>query len=92
MFQGAQKLQFYLSRDQARIQGGCFDGCSTPGYESHKKTKKKREEKKEKKRNEKKKKERKKKERKIETEKKERKWFIISSKMPSIGEELANYF
>ena len=40
--------------------GGCFDGCSTPGYESQKKKKKKRKEKRKKR----KKKERKEKERK----------------------------
>ena len=89
-------IDFYMLHSSAD-PGGCFGGCSTPGYESQKK-KKKRE-----------KKERKK-ERKEEREwfsgppflsltlqypgrkqrKKEREWFIISSKMPSISKEKVN--
>ena len=43
---------FLFETAQARIQGGCFGGCSTPGYESQKKKKKGKREKRKKERKE----------------------------------------
>ena len=74
------------SSTQARIQGGCFGGCSTQGYESQKR-KKERKGKKEIEEKKKGKKQKRRKETNKNETKKEREWFVISNKMMLIGKE-----